>query len=75
MKKQFTSDFYDENTGILHLGLEKNGEYKYNIPILDGSLLRKEIVDAINELPDADAPGNEAMKNMTYLLQLITLIQ
>lgn len=31
------SDFYDETARTLRLGLQKNGEYKYNIPILDGS--------------------------------------
>lgn len=65
-----STDFYDETARTLRLGLQKNGEYKYNIPILDGSLFGKEIVDAINELPDADAPGNEAMKNMTLLVTI-----
>ena len=63
-------DDYDRTTyRKIYLGLQRDGSYKYTIDVADGTVKGKEIADAINSLPDADAPGNEHLKNMTLIVE------
>lgn len=64
------NDRYDEvNFRTIEIGKQKDNSYKYKINIMDATAEGKKIVDAINKLPDADAPGNDHLKNMTLMVE------
>lgn len=50
--------------GIIHIGLQKDGKYKYTINIVDG-MIESTIAELKNSLKDATEP----MKNMTFTIR------
>lgn len=68
-----SEDIYDdEDFNTISLGLKSDGSYTYIVHIVDGTLEGKRIFDATMELPDADKPGNEDLKNMILTVQINT---
>lgn len=66
--KENEDDYDDEEWRTIYLGPQKDGSFKYVINIADATIEGKEVFDDINDLPDANDPGNEHLKYMTLIV-------
>ena len=69
VKTSTGEDKYTADERKLEVGKQKDGTYKYSIYIMDGTEAGRLAWERIQTLPDANAPGNEYLKNMTLKIR------
>lgn len=63
-------DKYESGTSTIYLGKQKDGSYLYTINISGLETKEQIIADLIDSLPDANKPGNEHLKNMSFIIKI-----